>query len=84
MLFGLASFIKGRKHLKDLAEPATPELLTEKVFAFLSREHLIYLLAILSLSFFWLVIQHEPFVFAAQQILLVLSGGGLVVYAIFR
>ncbi len=84
MLFGLVTFIHGRKHLKGLAEPANPELLTKKVFSLLNREHLIYLLAIFSLSFFWLVLQHEPLVFAAQQVLLVLSGGGLVIYAILK
>jgi len=84
MMFGLVTFVKGRKYLKSLAEPANPELLNEKIFGLLNREHLIYLLSILSLSFFWLVIQHEPLVFAAQQVLLVLSGGGLVAYAIFK
>ena len=84
MLFGLATFILGRKYLKGLAEPSEPDRLTEKVFVFLNREYLIYLLSILSLSLFWLVIQHEPIVFASQQVLLVLSGGGLVAYAIFK
>ena len=84
MLLGLFTFIKGLKYLKGLAEPAQPELLTEKVFGLLSREHLIYLLSILSLSIIWLVIQHEPVVFATQQLLLVLSGVGLVVYAVIK
>ncbi len=40
--------------------------------------------AILSLSVFWLVIQHEPVVFAAQQVLLIASGLGLIAYAALK
>ncbi|SFC66126.1 peptide MFS transporter [Pseudoalteromonas denitrificans] len=84
MFFGLLTFIKGNKYLKGLAEPEFPEVLHEKIFGPLSREHLIYLISILSLSLFWLVIQHEPMVFAAQQFLLVVSGVGLITYAVLK
>ncbi len=84
MLFGLVTFTKGLKYLHGLAEPPQVEVLKEKVWGFLSREHLIYLSAILSLSVFWLVIQHEPVVFAAQQVLLIVSGVGLIAYAALK
>lgn len=84
MLFGLLTFTKGLKYLRGLAEPPNVEVLSEKIWGLISREHLIYLTAILSLSVFWLVIQHEPVVFAAQQILLIVSGVGLIAYAALK
>ncbi|QFU21668.1 peptide MFS transporter [Shewanella eurypsychrophilus] len=84
MMIGLLTFLKGQKHLKGLAEPSDPQHLTEKVLGVLSREYLIYLAALLSLSIFWLMIQHEPVVFAAQQVLLLISGVGLIGYAVLK
>lgn len=84
MLFGLVTFTKGLKYLRGLAEPPNIAVLTEKFWGLISREYLIYLMAILSLSVFWLVIQHEPVVFAAQQILLIVSGVGLIAYAALK
>lgn len=84
MLFGLVTFTKGLKYLRGLAEPPDVAVLTEKVWGLISREYLIYLTAILSLSVFWLVIQHEPVVFAAQQVLLIVSGLGLIAYAALK
>lgn len=84
MLFGLLTFTKGLKYLRGLAEPPNVEVLSEKIWGLISREHLIYLTAILSLSLFWLVIQHEPVVFAAQQVLLIVSGVGLISYAALK
>ncbi|AAZ25588.1 peptide MFS transporter [Colwellia psychrerythraea] len=84
MLFGLVTFTKGLKYLRGLAEPPDVAVLSEKVWGLISREYLIYLTAILSLSVFWLVIQHEPVVFAAQQVLLVVSGVGLIGYAALK
>jgi len=84
MLFGLFTFLRGQKYLKGLAEPSDPQLLTEKVLGPISREQLIYLIALLSLGLIWLVIQHETLVFAAQQVVLVVSGIGLIGYAAFK
>lgn len=84
MLIGLVTFITGQKHLKGLAEPENPSLLTEKLFGLINREQLIYLTSVLSLSVFWLILQHEPVVFITQQILLVASGIGLVAYAVLK
>lgn len=84
MLFGLVTFTKGLKYLRGLAEPPNVAVLKDKVWGLISREYLIYLTAILSLSVFWLVIQHEPVVFAAQQVLLIFSGVGLIAYAALK
>ncbi|OUR78186.1 MFS transporter [Colwellia psychrerythraea] len=84
MLFGLVTFTKGLKYLRGLAEPPNVAVLKDKVWGLISREYLIYLTAILSLSVFWLVIQHEPVVFAAQQVLLIVSGVGLIAYAALK
>ena len=84
MLFGLVTFTKGLKYLRGLAEPPNVAVLAEKVWGLISREYLIYLTALLSLSVFWLVIQHEPVVFAAQQVLLIVSGVGLIAYAALK
>ena len=84
MLFGLVTFTKGLKYLRGLAEPPDVAVLSDKVWGLISREYLIYLTAILSLSVFWLVIQHEPVVFAAQQVLLIVSGVGLIAYAALK
>lgn len=84
MLIGLLTFIKGGKYLKGLAEPEYPDVLYKKLFGFITTEHLIYIVSILSLSVFWLVIQHEPMVFAAQQVLLLVSGVGLIAYAVLK
>ena len=84
MLIGVATFLKGQKYLKGLAEPSNPLILDEKVLGFIRKETLIYLLSIASLSVFWFVVQHEPIVFAAQQTLLVLAGIGLIAFALFK
>ncbi len=84
MLVGLITFIKGQKYLRGLAEPDHPELLSENMFGLIKREHLIYLLAVLSLGVFWYLVQHEPIVFVAQQVLLVVSGVGLIAYAVIK
>ncbi len=84
MLFGLVTFTKGLKYLRGLAEPPDVAMLKGKVWGLINREYLIYLTAILSLSVFWLVIQHEPVVFAAQQVLLIASGLGLIAYAALK
>ncbi|WP_299796225.1 peptide MFS transporter [uncultured Shewanella sp.] len=84
MLIGLLTFLKGQKFLRGLAEPHAPELLSEKVLGPVSRELMIYIAAILSLGLIWLVIQHETLVFTAQQIVLVVSGIGLISYAAYK
>ncbi|HUP90837.1 MAG TPA: peptide MFS transporter, partial [Solimonas sp.] len=59
MLFGLTTFILGQKHLLGHAEPPNPALLRERVFAGLTREHLIYGLTVLGLGGIWMLIQRH-------------------------
>ncbi|ABV35716.1 Alkaline phosphatase [Shewanella sediminis HAW-EB3] len=84
MLFGLFTFLKGQKYLKGLAEPSDPQLLTEKVLGPINKEQLIYLIALMSLGLIWLMLQHETLVFAAQQVVLLAAGIGLIGYAAFK
>ncbi len=84
MLLGLITFIKGQKYLNGLAEPSNPEVLKEKFAGIIKKEHLIYLASIASLSVIWLMVQHEPFVFMAQQTLLVIAGIGLLAYSLLK
>lgn len=61
MLLGLATFIYGSKYFDGKAEPKDPAFLHEKVFG-LSREWLIYILSVLSVSIIWFIIQHHTLV----------------------
>lgn len=84
MLFGLFTFVRGQKYLHGLAEPTNPEILKEKVVGMINKEHLIYLCSIAGLSVIWLMVQHEPFVFMAQQAMLVIAGVGLIAYSLLK
>lgn len=84
MLLGLVTFIKGQKYLKGLAEPANPDLLKEKVLGIMSKESAIYVASVLSLAITWLLVQHEPVVFQAQQAMLVISGIALIAFSVWK
>lgn len=84
MLLGLITFMKGQKYLKGLAEPANPDLLKEKVLGIMSKENAIYVASILSLAVTWLLVQHEPVVFQAQQALLIISGIALIAFSVWK
>ena len=84
MLLGLVTFVKGQKYLKGLAEPADPELLKQKVLGIMSKENTIYVASIFSLALTWLLVQHEPVVFQAQQALLVIAGVGLIAFSVWK
>lgn len=59
MLFGLATFIYGQRHLLGRAEPPSRERLRERTFAGLPREWLIYLLAFGGVAIGWQLIQRH-------------------------
>lgn len=84
MLLGLITFVRGQKYLKGLAEPADPELLKQKVLGIMSKENTIYVASIISLAITWLLVQHEPVVFQAQQALLVIAGVGLIAFSVLK
>jgi len=76
MVFGLFVFLKWQGLLLGTAEPSNPALLTEKIFAGLSREILIYLSAAGAVLVFWQLVQHQALV---GQLL---GGFGAIVLAI--
>ena len=81
MIFGLFSFMRGQKYLYGHAEPSNPESLTEKVFGPVNREWLIYLLSLPFLGVLWLLVQHEPVVYFAQNLFLIVAIVGIILYS---
>ncbi|WP_339068496.1 peptide MFS transporter [Teredinibacter turnerae] len=81
MLLGLVSFSWGQKYLYGHAEPSEPEKLKTKVLGLLSVENTIYVAAILSLGFVWILVQHEPIVHLTQNSLLIIAIVCLILYA---
>lgn len=57
MLAGLANFLYGQKHLHGHAEPPDPAALRRRVFGFVTREQLIYLVSLAGLVVIWGLIQ---------------------------
>lgn len=57
MLAGLANFLYGQKHLHGHAEPPDPAALRRRVFGFVTREQLIYLVSLAGLFVIWALIQ---------------------------
>lgn len=84
MLIGLVTFLKGKKYLNGLAEPAEPELLTKRILGPINREWLIYLGGILSISVVWLMLQYEPAVHSTLNTMLVLTLVGIPLFALLK
>ncbi len=81
MIIGLFTFMYGQKYLLGHAEPSNPGELKEKVFGPVSREWSIYLLSLPVLSVLWLLVQHEPVVLLTQNVFLIVSIVGIVLYS---
>jgi len=81
MIFGLFSFMRGQKYLYGHAEPSNPERLTEKVLGPVNREWLIYLLSLPFLGVLWLLVQHEPVVYFAQNLFLIVAIVSIILYS---
>ena len=81
MIFGLFSFMRGQKYLYGHAEPSNPEKLTEKVLGPVNREWLIYLLSLPFLGVLWLLVQHEPVVYFAQNLFLIVAIVSIILYS---
>jgi POT family proton-dependent oligopeptide transporter len=81
MLLGLISFSYGQKYLMGHAEPADPESLKQKVFGPISREWSIYLLSLPVLGVLWMLVQHEPVVLLTQNVFLIASIVGIILYS---
>ncbi|MEM7278345.1 MAG: peptide MFS transporter [Pseudomonadota bacterium] len=84
MLFGLITFLWGQRHLHGLADPSDPQKLSEKILGPISREWLIYLVTLPSLYVVWLLVQHEPVVHLSQNIFLILSIVGIILYSMLH
>ncbi len=81
MIIGLFTFMYGQKYLMGHAEPSNPGELKEKVLGPVSREWSIYLLSLPLLGVLWLLVQHEPVVLLTQNVFLIVSIVGIVLYS---
>ena len=81
MIVGLFTFTYGQRYLHGHAEPSDPDQLKQKVLGPISREWSIYLLSLPVLGVLWLLVQHEPVVLATQNIFLIISIVGIILYS---
>ena len=82
MLIGLSTFLRGQRHLLGLTEPPQPQLLQRTLLGPLTVERAIYLCGLLALAPVWLLLQHEPVVHIAQNVLLTTAIALLPLYAL--
>ncbi len=84
MLIGLVTFTGGGKYLKGLGEPPDKTVLQSSMMPGLTREHLIYIVGILSVVGVWQLIQNT----GELGLVLVLFSGvvvaGVVYFSLFR
>ncbi len=81
MIIGLITFTYGQKHLLGLAEPPEPAKLKKNFLGPINLEWSIYLLSLPFLGIFWLLVQHEPVVLLTQNVFLIISIVGLILYS---
>ena len=81
MIIGLCTFMYGQKYLMGHADPSEPEKLTKRFLGPINVEWSIYLLSLPFLGVFWLLVQHEPVVLLTQNVFLILSVVGLILYS---
>lgn len=81
MIIGLFTFMYGQKYLHGHAEPAEPEKLKKSFLGPINVEWSIYILSLPFLAVFWLLVQHEPVVLLTQNVFLIVSIVGLILYS---
>jgi len=81
MIIGLITFTYGQKFLMGHAEPSDPEKLKKSFLGPINTEWGIYLLSLPFLGVFWLLVQHEPVVLLTQNVFLIVSIVGLILYS---
>ena len=81
MIVGLITFTYGQKYLMGLAEPSDPEKLKKKFLGPINTEWSIYLLSLPVLVVLWWLVQREHVVLLSQNILLIVSIVGLILYS---
>ncbi len=82
MLFGLLVFLRGQKHLRGHAEPRDPALLKEKLFAGLTREHVIYLGGLAAVVVAWTLLQNNAYIGALLGGFGIIVVGGVLIFSI--
>tara|TARA_B110000444_G_scaffold188446_1_gene177799 strand:- start:2188 stop:3231 length:1044 start_codon:yes stop_codon:yes gene_type:complete len=78
MLFGLATFMRGRKYLLGHAEPRNPEVLKKKSVIGLSMENTIYFCAVLSTGIIWQMLQFHHIVANGLDVLSIIVLIGII------
>jgi len=81
MIVGLITFLYGQKYLMGHAEPSDPEKLKKSFLGPINVEWAIYLISLPFIGVFWLLVQHEPVVLLTQNVFLILSVVGLILYS---
>ncbi len=84
MIIGLFTFMRGQKYLYGHAEPRNPKILSEKVFGPVNREWLIYIVSVPFLAVLWLLVQHEPVVYFAQNLFLIVAIVSIILYSMIH
>jgi POT family proton-dependent oligopeptide transporter len=84
MIIGLFTFMYGQKHLQGHAEPADPEKLRRPLLGPIDVERAIYLLSLPMLGLLWWLVQHEHVVLASQNVFLIISIVGLILYSMIH
>ena len=81
MIIGLITFMYGQKYLRGHAEPSEPEKLKKPFLGPINTEWSIYILSLPMLFVFWWLVQREHVVLLSQNVLLILSIVGLILYS---
>ena len=81
MIIGLFTFIRGQKYLMGHAEPSDPEKLKKNFLGPINTEWSIYILSMPMLFVFWWLVQREHIVLLSQNVLLIVSIVGLILYS---
>ena len=81
MIIGLTTFLYGQKFLHGLADPSEPAKLKKSVIGPINVEQTIYLLTLPAIAVAWWLVQHEHIVLASQNVLLIVSIVGLILYS---
>ncbi|MDX1518030.1 MAG: peptide MFS transporter [Woeseiaceae bacterium] len=81
MIIGLFTFMYGQKYLMGHAEPSDPEKLKKPLLGPINTEWSIYLLSLPFLALLWWLVQHEHVVLLSQNIFLIISIVGLILYS---
>ncbi len=83
MLAGLATFMGGQHWFRGAGEPPAPSVLRERL-AGITREHAIYLGAIVAIGATWWLLQHREIVGSLLAIVSAAAVVGIVLYSVMR